>query len=140
MRIFPPAIEIGDLEGFSSEKDIFKRAEFGAGLANILKVSEDPLVVVLDGPWGSALSELVMSLPESPDSPSKENPPQLIFIIDELDRCKPTFALEIIEKIKHIFSVPGIHFLIVTHLKQLENSVRYSYGADIDSQTDLQKF
>ncbi|HET9615603.1 MAG TPA: P-loop NTPase fold protein, partial [Pseudolabrys sp.] len=88
----------------------------------------------------AALSELVMSLPESPDSPSKENPPQLIFIIDELDRCKPTFALEIIEKIKHIFSVPGIHFLIVTHLKQLENSVRYSYGADIDSQTYLQKF
>ncbi|HET9618166.1 MAG TPA: P-loop NTPase fold protein, partial [Pseudolabrys sp.] len=62
MRIFPPAIEIGDLEGFSSEKDIFKRAEFGAGLANILKVSEDPLVVVLDGPWGSGKTTFIRML------------------------------------------------------------------------------
>ena len=50
MRIFPPAIEIGEREGFSPEKDIFKRAEFGKGLADLVRLIEDPLVVVLDGP------------------------------------------------------------------------------------------
>jgi hypothetical protein len=53
MRIFPPTIEIGEKEGFSPEKDIFKRADFGKGLADLVRLVEDPLVIVLDGPWGS---------------------------------------------------------------------------------------
>jgi len=64
----------------------------------------------------------------------------MIFIVDELDRCKPPFALELLEKIKHVFSVAGIHFILVTHLTQLETSVRYNYGTDIDARTYLQKF
>lgn len=64
----------------------------------------------------------------------------LVFIIDELDRCRPTFALEMLEKVKHFFSVPGVHFVLGTHLKQLENSVRFAYGPEIEAATYLQKF
>lgn len=72
----------------------------------------------------------------------KNNTPnhKLVFIIDELDRCRPDFALEIIEKIKHLFSVEGLTFLLVMNRNQLEESVKCKYGAGIEAQMYLQKF
>ena len=64
----------------------------------------------------------------------------LIFIIDELDRCKPLFALALLERIKHFMSVPNVHFVLGIHLRQLEASVRYAYGSEIDAGAYLQKF
>lgn len=52
----------------------------------------------------------------------------LLFIVDELDRCRPTFAINLIERAKHLFSVPGVQFLLVAHLPQLEDAVRHCYG------------
>lgn len=64
----------------------------------------------------------------------------LIFIVDELDRCRPPFALDVIERMKHLFSVPNVCFVLVTHLPQLETIVRGAYGTDLDSYTYLEKF
>ena len=55
----------------------------------------------------------------------------LIFIIDELDRCKPDYAVETLEKIKHFFSVEGIIFILSLDKKQLANSVKGYYGSDL---------
>ena len=63
----------------------------------------------------------------------------LVFIIDELDRCKPSFALEVLEKIKHFFFVPGVSFMIVCSVEHLVASVRYAYG-NIDALMYLEKF
>ena len=71
---------------------------------------------------------------------SKENSKPLVFMIDELDRCKPTYAIDLIEKVKHIFSVKNIIFILVMHKTQLEESVRCVYGQKIDANTYLQKF
>ena len=60
--------------------------------------------------------------------------------MDELDRCRPPFALDIVERIKHLFSVPGVCFVLVTHLPQLETSVQGAYGATFDAYTYLEKF
>lgn len=64
----------------------------------------------------------------------------LIFVIDELDRCKPTFSLEILELIKHFFAQENIHFLLSTHTQQLENSVKHAYGIVGQECEYLQKF
>lgn len=69
-----------------------------------------------------------------------EDQKPLIFIIDELDRCKPIFALAILERVKHFMSVPNIHFILGVNLRQLEGSVRFAYGQDIDAGEYLQKF
>lgn len=63
----------------------------------------------------------------------------LVFIIDELDRCRPHFALAILERIKHFFSAPNVHFVLGVNMSQLEASVKATYG-DIDATTYLQKF
>jgi hypothetical protein len=70
---------------------------------------------------------------------NRSNKP-LVIIIDELDRCKPTFAVEVLEKIKHLFSVKHIVFVLVMHKEQLGESVKCVYGKNIDAHTYLQKF
>lgn len=64
----------------------------------------------------------------------------LIFIVDELDRCRPPFALSVIERIKHLFSVPGVCFVLVAHLPQLEQAVQGAYGTTFDAHIYLEKF
>lgn len=64
----------------------------------------------------------------------------IVFIIDELDRCKPDFALELLEQVKHLFSVEGITFLLVTNREQLEESIKSKYGQGIDPTNYLHKF
>jgi len=53
MRIFPPPLEIQDDEGFAKEKDIFSRATIGRGLTNFVTTVTDPMVIAVDGQWGS---------------------------------------------------------------------------------------
>ena len=65
----------------------------------------------------------------------------LVFIVDELDRCRPDFALELLEKIKHLFSVPNVCFLVVANLEQLGKVVEHAYGYDAKAaQVYLDKF
>ena len=72
-------------------------------------------------------------------SDGEESPP-LTIIIDELDRCRPSFAVEILEKVKHLFSVENITFVLVMNKVQLEESIKFTYGSNIDAHTYLQKF
>lgn len=64
----------------------------------------------------------------------------LVIIIDELDRCRPIFAIEMLEKIKHLFSVENVTFLLVTNNDQLECSIKSVYGESINAGLYLQKF
>ncbi len=58
----------------------------------------------------------------------------LIFIIDELDRCRPTFAIELLERVKHIFDTENIVFVFGVDRKQLGQSIRAVYGSiDVDA-------
>ena len=63
----------------------------------------------------------------------------LVFIVDELDRCRPTFAIELLERIKHVFNVPNIVFIFGVNRKQLHESIKSVYG-NIDAAEYLQKF
>jgi len=65
----------------------------------------------------------------------------LIFIIDELDRCRPNYAVSLLEQIKHFFSVPNIIFILSIDKKQFEYAIKGVYGNDnIDSEEYLRRF
>mgnify|MGYP000594307839 CR=1 FL=1 len=65
----------------------------------------------------------------------------LVFIIDELDRCRPDFAIRLIERIKHFFDIPKIVFVLVMNKPQLLQSVKSFYGYDSEMNDDyLEKF
>jgi hypothetical protein len=65
----------------------------------------------------------------------------LVFFIDELDRCRPNYAVEILENIKHLFSVKGIVFILSIDKEQLGHAVKGVYGsAEINSDEYLRRF
>lgn len=65
---------------------------------------------------------------------------QLIVFVDELDRCKPTYAIKVLERIKHYFSVPNITFIFSVDLSQLQNTVKRYYGEEFDGYHYLDRF
>lgn len=64
----------------------------------------------------------------------------VVFFIDELDRCRPTFAVQIIERIKHFFDTPNLVFVLLLNREQLEESIKGVYGAGINAYAYLGKF
>ena len=72
---------------------------------------------------------------------SDENSKELIFIlVDELDRCRPSHAIQLLESIKHLFNTDGIAFVVATNTDQLAASVKAIYGNDFNSKTYLLRF
>ncbi|XMB72425.1 P-loop NTPase fold protein [Mycoplasmatota bacterium WC30] len=65
---------------------------------------------------------------------------KIVFFVDELDRCKPTFAIETLEIIKHLFDLDNFIFILSLDLSQLIKSIETCYGKGIDSTKYLAKF
>lgn len=55
---------------------------------------------------------------------------KLYIVIDELDRCRPDFALECLERIKHLFVIDGIKFILIYNPKVFIGIVKNRYGCD----------
>lgn len=73
---------------------------------------------------------------------SDEDPRQspIFVIVDELDRCRPSYAISLLEEIKHLFDVPGVAFIIALHQDQLEASVKAVYGSEFNARNYLRRF
>ncbi|ELC7280280.1 NTPase KAP [Aeromonas veronii] len=61
-------------------------------------------------------------------------------LIDELDRCRPSYAVEMLETIKHIFDIPRVVFVLATDTEQLQHAVKVIYGSEFDAYTYLSRF
>ena len=73
------------------------------------------------------------------DKSSKDTP--VVFFIDELDRCSPKFAVLVLERIKHLFDIPNIIFVLSINKKQLGYAIQGYYGsANIDANNYLRRF
>lgn len=64
----------------------------------------------------------------------------LVVIIDELDRCRPSYALEMLERVKHLFDVPNVVFLFFIHSPAIHSTIKKMYGHDINPSEYLKKF
>ena len=82
----------------------------------------------------ASLGEFATRLAES-----KHNLP-LIVVIDELDRCRPSHAVELLETAKHLFMVDGVVFVLAVNRSELAHSVRAIYGSDFDAPGYLRRF
>lgn len=80
----------------------------------------------------NSLSELVAS---------ESNGKPVVFFIDELDRCKPDYAVQVLERIKHLFEVPNIVFVVSVNETQLQYAIQGFYGSNnIDGKEYLRRF
>lgn len=64
----------------------------------------------------------------------------IILFIDELDRCRPDYAVDMLEVIKHVFDIENVKVVLVTNTKQLRAVINHRYGAEVDAQKYLDKF
>jgi hypothetical protein len=64
----------------------------------------------------------------------------MFIFIDELDRCRPTYSIAMLERIKHLFDVDGVVFVLATDATQLSHSIKAVYGSEFDSKRYLQRF
>lgn len=71
-----------------------------------------------------------------------ENVPQqkVLIVIDELDRCRPTFAIDTLEIVKHIMNAPQVVFLFALDINQLNSTIKSVYGDGTDSVGYLMRF
>ncbi|AXB82365.1 P-loop NTPase fold protein [Megasphaera hexanoica] len=69
-----------------------------------------------------------------------ENGNRLVVIIDELDRCRPDFAVKLLERIKHYFVDEKITFVFSINLEELSNTVRHFYGEAFNAGRYLGRF
>ena len=83
------------------------------------------------------LQEVVNELTKAETDPKKK---KIIVFVDELDRCRPTYAVEVLECIKHLFSVEGLVFVLAVDDSQLQNAIASVYGPNIDGDEYLRKF
>lgn len=65
---------------------------------------------------------------------------RMLFIVDELDRCKPSFAVALLEVIKHYFTEDQLVFLIATNTHELSHTIQKYYGPNFDGARYLNKF
>lgn len=64
----------------------------------------------------------------------------LFVLIDELDRCRPPFAIAMLERVKHLFEIDSVILVIATDTKQLSHSVGAVYGGGFNSEGYLSRF
>ncbi len=64
----------------------------------------------------------------------------LVFFIDEIDSCRPDFAVQVIDRLKGLFDIDGIIIVISADIEQLGCSVKNVFGQNIRERSYLRKF
>ncbi|WP_236689471.1 KAP family P-loop NTPase fold protein [Photobacterium angustum] len=116
----------------SSDSDI--SGEIGAALSKCLIDDHNEKLKTVE-----YLRDDIKSLITAIDPKKELELPAFIFI-DELDRCRPTYAVEMLEVIKHFFEIENIVFVVATDTEQLQHAVKAIYGEGFDAQTYLGRF
>lgn len=79
------------------------------------------------------LQEMASSLAQSTKHP-------LTIVIDELDRCRPSYAVALIEVAKHLFGANHVVFVLAVNRTQLAHSIKALYGDEFDAAGYLRRF
>lgn len=65
---------------------------------------------------------------------------RILIIVDELDRCKPSYAVELLEVVKHFFTHDDVVFLFGTNKSELEHTIKSLYGQGFNGYKYLNRF
>lgn len=85
-------------------------------------------------------ARLAMDASQAQATKFADEPRPLYVFIDELDRCRPTFSIELLERVKHFFDVDNCKFIIACDLEQLRHSIGAVYGYGFSGDRYLKRF
>ncbi len=66
--------------------------------------------------------------------------PKVFIFVDELDRCRPDYAISYLETIKHVFDIHGLVFVLAVDYGQLESSAKALFGEGLVFSEYFRKF
>ena len=69
-----------------------------------------------------------------------EHGDRLVVFVDELDRCAPSYAVKLLERIKHYFTHEKITFVFSMNMEQMQHTVRKYYGDGFDAHKYVERF
>ncbi|MBQ4809925.1 hypothetical protein J8M20_01205 [Pseudoalteromonas luteoviolacea] len=101
-------------------------SEYKKGVKTLKKTIKELMKYSIDNP-----KEKLLAL--------KRDYPVFVFI-DELDRCRPTYAVEMLEAIKHIFDIEGLVIIVSTHTEELQHTIKVLYGNEFNADDYLRRF
>lgn len=126
-----------------SMNDALQRAGFGENASNLSdKVVDDTSDLLkqkllnykdeirIKEAFKEAVSELIETLKLE----------KLVIVIDELDRCRPSHALDVFESLLHLLDVDNLVFIVTYHKAQLCEMVKHAYGSGVNAELYLHKF
>lgn len=64
----------------------------------------------------------------------------LVIFVDEIDRCRPSYAVDLLERIKHLFNIENAIFIIALDKQQLSVSLKSVYGDGLNTEEYLRRF
>ena len=114
------------------------------------QIAKDLLIGGAEAASGGALKHLfeksdslrttVARFKASLEDLAHRNRGRLIVFVDELDRCRPDYALDVLETVRHLFDVPGVCVVLATNREALDQSVRSLYGPAQDGERYMRRF
>ena len=108
----------------------------GTNISNLLDLlhGEDPLAAI------GAQKKVEQQFAEFLESLLAERGNRLVVFVDELDRCNPSFAVKLLERIKHYFFNDRITFVFSVNINELQHTIKKHYGTDFDACRYLDRF
>lgn len=74
------------------------------------------------------------------DSLLVERAERLVIIVDEVDRCKPEYAVRLLERVKHYFVDDRITFVFATNIQELQYTISNFYGNGFEAVRYFDRF
>ena len=84
--------------------------------------------------------EALADLKNSIRSFVEKNKSTILIFVDELDRCRPDYAISYLETIKHVFDIKGLIFILAVDRYQLECSAKAAFGDGLNFPEYYRKF
>lgn len=103
--------------------------------ASLAKLLEDRIKKYKEGKKSIAAFKAALS-----DFAGTTGDKPLVIMIDELDRCKPQFAVQLLERIKHFFECNNVVFVLLMNKDQMHHAIKGVYGESTDAHLYLEKF
>ncbi|MDE0498831.1 MAG: P-loop NTPase fold protein [Acidimicrobiaceae bacterium] len=89
--------------------------------------------------WGEAHSR-VREFKDALEEIVDRSASKLVVIVDELDRCRPDYAIDMLNVVRHLFAVPGVVVVLGVNQEELEHRVVEVFGPKTKADIYLRRF
>jgi len=132
-RIIPVSVKLGTAGLIDADKLVEDE------LSNLTKKIAEDAVAQYENTKGLVL-QFKENLNELFKTIEGDDHKSVFVFVDELDRCRPNYALELLERIKHLLDIKNLIFVLSIDKDQLCNSVKSVYGSELDAVNYLRRF